>query len=53
MKHQIADDVNVKLHVDVDTQELGDLVDKVVDGTVKIIVIYTVSQIFRSYFERR
>lgn len=49
MKHKFVDDANVNVNVDVDlpTEELEDLVDKVVDGAVTIIVVATAAHILR------
>lgn len=49
MKHKIADDVNVNLNVDIDTQNLATLVDKIVEGAVTIIVVATTAHIFRKW----
>lgn len=49
MKHVITDDVNVNVRVDIPTEELEGLVEKVVDGTITIIVVATVAHIFKEW----
>jgi hypothetical protein len=53
MKHRLVDDANVNVNVDVDLpiEELGELVDKIVDGVVTVIAVATVAHIFRNLFE--
>lgn len=48
MKHHHDADVNIK--VDIPTQDLENLIDKATEAAVTIIVTYTVSQIFKSFF---
>lgn len=51
MRHRFVDDANVNVNVDVDlpTEELEDLVDKIVDGVVTIIAATTVAHILRKW----
>lgn len=49
MKHKIADDINVNLNIDIPAEDLGDLIDKVVDGAVTIIAVATVAHILRKW----
>lgn len=49
MKHIIADDVNVNLHVDIPAEDLGTLIDKAVDGAVTIIAVATVAHILKKW----
>lgn len=48
MKHQHSADVNVKL--DIPTQELEQLIDKVTDASLMIIGALTAAQILKSLF---
>lgn len=52
MKHTIADDVKVKVDVDLPTQDLEDLIKTATDCGVKLIAAYTVGKIVRSFFEK-
>lgn len=49
MKHTFVDDANVKVNVELPTEELEDLVDKVVDGAITIIAAATVAHILRKW----
>lgn len=50
MKHIFVDDANVNVKVELPTEELGDLVDQIVDGVVTIIVVASVAHILRKAF---
>lgn len=50
MKHRHDADVN--LTVDISTENLEDLVDKVVDGAITIIVVATAAHIFKELITR-
>lgn len=49
--HQIPDDINIDLNVNVDlpVEEVGDLVDKVTESIVVIIVVASAAHILRSW----
>lgn len=49
MKHKFADDATVNLTVKLPTEDLDHLVDKVVDGAVTIIAVFTAAHIFRKW----
>lgn len=49
MKHRHDADVNIK--VDIPTQDIEDLIDKVTEAAVTIIAAYTVAQICKSIFQ--
>lgn len=49
MKHKFTDDVNVNLTVKLPTEDLEQLIDKVVDGAVTIIAVVTAAHIFRKW----
>lgn len=49
MRHKFVDDANVNVNVELPTEELEDLVDKVVDGVVTIITAATVAHILRKW----
>lgn len=49
MKHIIANDINVNLHVDIPAEDLGNLIDKAVDGAITIITVATVTHILRKW----
>jgi len=51
MKHSHDADVNIK--VDIPTQDLEDLIDKVTESAITIIATYTVAQIFKSVFSSK
>lgn len=51
MKHQITDDVNVNVKVDIPSQDLEDLIDAAVNGVVKVLVVWTASKIVLSLFK--
>lgn len=46
MKHEHAG----RVVVDIPTEDLKDLVDKVVDGAITVIVVSTVAHIFKEWF---
>lgn len=50
MKHYLTDDVNINLRVDIPTQELETLVDKVADAVIMVIAAATVAHIAKSFF---
>lgn len=49
VKHTIADDVNVNVKVDIPAEDLGDLIDKVVDAAITITVVVTAAQIVKGF----
>lgn len=51
MKHALDADVNV--NVDIPTQDLEDLIDKITDSTVTIIKALTVAYVVKSIFNPR
>jgi hypothetical protein len=50
MKHSHDADLNVNIEIPI--QDLEDLIDKVTDAAVKIVVIVTVAQIIKSITNR-
>ena len=50
MKHQIVDDVKVDLEFD--RQDIEDIIDKVTESAVTLIVALTVSQVIKSYLTK-
>lgn len=50
MKHTHNADVNI--NVDIPTQDLEDLIDKVTEAAVTIVVAVTVAHIFKSFLVR-
>lgn len=52
MKHQITDDVDININVELPTGDLEDLIDKVTESTVIIIVAITVGSILKSIFQK-
>jgi hypothetical protein len=51
MRHKLVDDVNVNVKVDIPTQDIEDVIDKVVDAAITLTVVFTAAQIFKSYFK--
>lgn len=49
MKHVITEDVNVNLHVDIPAEDLGNLIDKAIDGAITIITVATVAHILKGW----
>lgn len=51
MKHKFVDDatVDVNVNLDIPTEELGSLVDKVTESAVTIIVVATAAHILRKW----
>jgi hypothetical protein len=51
VKHKFEDELRIKIDHDheIPLEEVGKLVDKIVDGAVTIIVVATAAHIFRSW----
>lgn len=52
MRLKIDDDSNVSVNVEhaIPTDDIHDVIDKVVDGTIVIITTWTIAQIIKSRF---
>lgn len=50
MKH--VHDANLVVSVDVPTQDLGEVIDKITDSAVKIIVVFTLAQVIKAALDR-
>lgn len=50
MKHKIVDDINVSL--DIPTQDLEDLVDKITEAVVTVIVVSTAAHILKHLIKK-
>jgi hypothetical protein len=47
MKHVIADDINVNVKIDIPADDLEQVIDKVTDAAVTIIIVATGAHIFK------
>lgn len=52
VKHKIADDVDVNLRIDLPTQDLEDLVDKITESVLVMIAAATVAHILKQVFTK-
>jgi hypothetical protein len=52
MKLKIDDDANVSVNVEhgIPTDDIQDVIDKVVDGAITVIVVGTIAQIIKARF---
>lgn len=51
MKHQLKDDINVNLNLDIPTKDVEVLVDHVADAVIKVAVVLTACRIVKSLFD--
>ena len=49
MRHKIADDVNVNVHIDIPAEDLVDLIECAKDAALTIIAASTVAYIFKQF----
>lgn len=54
MKHRIDDDVNVNVHISADLpkDDLAEVIDKVTDAAITIIVVSTAAHILKRLFDK-
>lgn len=52
MKHKIQDAVEVNINLEVPTQDLEGLIDKVTESALTIVVAVTIGGILKSIFRR-
>lgn len=51
MKHTIADDINVNLNIDIPSEDVIDIIDKVTESALAIIAAVTAAYVLKSLFE--